>query len=375
MKKTIQTLGLLLAAGVLLVSRAPAAQTPAADSATSSAKFNSKLNDLFPDTLVVKGKGIEIKRSTFDDTVTSIKASAAANNQPIPPESMALVERQVLENLIRVQLLLAKATDDDKTKGKDTCSKRFEEMRKKAGSEDTLNRKLKSIGTTQEELRSRWTEECVAEAVLERELKITIPDGDVKKFYDDNPSKFEQPEMVRASHILLSTKDMTTGVELTETQKAAKHKLAEDLLKRARAGDDFAKLAKEYSEDPGSKDTGGEYTFPHGKMVKEFEATAFSLRTNEVSDIVTTQFGYHIIKLSEKIPAKKTPLTEVDSKIKDYLKQQSMQEKLPTYMAQLKKDYAVEILDEKLKPREDLDPALVSPSSSTNDAVKPPSGK
>ena len=79
----------------------------------------------------------------------------------------------------------------------------------------------------------------------------------------------------------------------------------EGLLKRARAGEDFAKLAKEYSEDPGSKDKGGEYKFPRGQMVPEFEAAAFSLGTNQVSDIVTTRFGYHIIKLSEKIPARK----------------------------------------------------------------------
>ena len=98
---------------------------------------------------------------------------------------------------------------------------------------------------------------------------------------------------------------------MTEEQKAAKRKEMEGLLKRARAGEDFAKLAKEYSEDPGSKDKGGEYTFPRGQMVPEFEAAAFSLNTNQVSDIVTTRFGYHIIKLSEKIPAQKVEFAKV----------------------------------------------------------------
>ena len=88
----------------------------------------------------------------------------------------------------------------------------------------------------------------------------------------------------------------------------------EGLLKRARAGEDFAKLAKEYSEDPGSKDKGGEYKFPRGQMVPEFEAAAFSLKTNQVSDIVTTSFGYHIIKLSEKIPAQKVELRQGGSR-------------------------------------------------------------
>jgi parvulin-like peptidyl-prolyl isomerase len=122
-----------------------------------------------------------------------------------------------------------------------------------------------------------------------------------------------------------------------------------------RAGEDFAKLAKKYSDDPGSKDNGGEYTFPRGKMVPEFEAAAFSLKTNEVSDIVTTQFGYHIIKLSEKIPAKKVELAKVAPDLKEFLKQQEMQKRqddVKNFMDKLEKDAKVEILDNKYKPKE-----------------------
>jgi parvulin-like peptidyl-prolyl isomerase len=155
--------------------------------------------------------------------------------------------------------------------------------------------------------------------------------------------------MVRASHILLSTKDLDTKVELSDEKKAAKKRLAEDLVKRARAGEDFAKLAKEYSEDPGSKDKGGEYKFPRGQMVKEFEDAAFSLQTNQVSDVVTTQFGYHVIKLSEKYLAKKHDLAESAPKIKDYLTNVAIQKQAPEYLKKLRKDSDVVILDEKLK--------------------------
>ena len=85
-------------------------------------------------------------------------------------------------------------------------------------------------------------------------------------------------------------------------------------------------------------------------MVPEFEAAAFSLNTNQVSDIITTQFGYHIIKLSEKIPAKKMELAKVSQDIKDYLKGQSVQKELPQYMDKVKKEAGVEIVDERLKP-------------------------
>src|SRR5258706_7278565 len=228
---------------------------------------------------------------------------------------------------------------------------------------------------TIDELQAKMLEESIAEAVLERELKISVSDDDIKKFYDDNPSKFEQPEMVRASHILLSTRD-PSGAELSEEQETAKRKKAEDLLKRAKAGDDFAKLAKENSEDPGSKDNGGEYTFPRGKMVPEFESAAFSLQTNQVSEIVTTQFGFHIIKLSEKIPAKKVELAKVSQDIKDYLKQQATQKQLPDYMKSLKKDVDLQILDEKLKmPKADpltfpTAPAAATPPTPKKRAIR-----
>ena len=124
-------------------------------------------------------------------------------------------------------------------------------------------------------------------------------------------------------------------------------------MKRARAGEDFSKLAKEYSEDPGSKDKGGEYIFPRGQMVPEFEAAAFALGTNQVSDVVTTQFGYHVIKLSEKFPAAKVDFDKSASHIRDFLTQKKLQKEIPTYMAKLRKEANVEILDERLKMQDD----------------------
>ncbi len=194
---------------------------------------------------------------------------------------------------------------------------------------------------------------------------MNVTDVDARKYYDDHPARFEEPEMVRASHILLVTTDPKTNTELTEAQKAAKRKEMEGLLKRARAGEDFAKLAKESSEDPGSKDRGGEYKFPRGQMVPEFEAAAFALQTNQVSDIITTRYGYHIIKLSEKIPAHKVEFDKALTDIKDGLTQQELQKQFPDYLAKLKKDAGVEILDEKLK-------AIELPKPPTPPADQPP---
>src|SRR5438874_1479531 len=217
MKRTIQSLLLLLAAAFLTQAQptnAPASPKPV------------KVSDLFADVLVAKGKGVEVKRSQLDEMVINVKSSAVAGGQTVPPDRMPMLEQQVLDQLISIQLLLARATDADKTKGKEIGAKRFQEIRTRAGSEEVLNRQLKSVSMDQDTLKAKMNEEATARVVVERELGVKVTDEEVKKFYDDNPSDFEEPEKVRASHILLSTRD-SQNTELPKEKKEEKRKLAE----------------------------------------------------------------------------------------------------------------------------------------------------
>ena len=335
---------------------------------------------LFTNTIVAKGKGVSVSRSELDEELIRIKSLMAAQGRALP-EDAAAVERQVLDDLISRQLLLSKSTEADKSKAKVQFEASLQKF-KTAGklTDEEFNQRLSQQLRIQDLTRQQWEQQSIERAmlpiVLQRELKIDITTDEARKFYDENPAKFEQPEMVRAAHILISTR--STGpdaalsggrpktTELSDDQKAAKKKLAEDLLKRARAGEDFAKLAKEYSEDPGSKENGGEYTFPRGQMMPEFEAAAFSLNTNQISDIVATTYGYHIIKLYEKIPAKKIDFDKEASDIKDYLAQREIQKQFPTYVQGLRKDAGVQILDERLKSVE-----LPAPSEAGGAAKAP----
>lgn len=347
-----------------------------------------KIAELFGDPVVAKGKGMEIKRSELDAAVMGVKASGATRGQQLSPEQSLLLERQVLERLMQIELLNSKASEADKTKGKDEAKKRFEIIRERAGSEENLARQLKSVGMTADELNRKMAEEATAEAVVVRELKAEPTDADAQKYYDEFPARFEQSEMVRASHILLATIDIETQTPLSEEKKQAKRKLADDLLKRARAGEDFTKLVKEYSEDPGSRNTGGEYKFPRASadprraMVPEFESAAFALKPNEVSDVVTTQFGYHIIKLNEKIPAKKIGLDEtieggkVSDRVKDELRRQNLEKVLPDYIKKLQEEAKVEVLDEKLKKAgETLEAARAEAEAARKNAETKPDEK
>jgi parvulin-like peptidyl-prolyl isomerase len=308
----------------------------------------------------------------LDKEVEHAKAQMAAEGRTLKTEQMVSIEKQILEQLINVGLLESKATAADKAGGRKAAEERFQAASAKLGSQDAFERQAKKMGTTREWVVGKWIEALTAECVLKREFKINITDQEIKKFYDENPDQFDLKESVRASHILLATLDPQTGLELAVDQKATKHKQAEALLKRARAGEDFAKLASDFSEDTVSKARGGEYTFSRGQMVPEVEAAAFALATNQISGVVTSTYGYHIIKLSAKIPAGKVEMSKVIPEIKEALTQQIIQQQFPDYIAKLRKEAAVEILDEALIPKRvtDFQP-IPAPSSAAPQPKKP----
>ena len=301
---------------------------------------------LFPDKVVAKGKGLEIKASQLDEVFTQLKAQAAGRGQPIPDERRAQIETNILERMIILRLLAAKADSADRAKAEIETRKQYAQFRDSAPSEAIFLARIQSLGMTTNAVRAEIYEQQVAMTVIDREVKdkVAITDAQVKEFYDKNSNRFEQPEQVRASHILVSSVDSATRAELPAAELKKKKDLADKVLARAKKGEDFAKLAKEFSEDPGSKDKGGEYTFPRGQMVKEFEETAFALKANEVSGLVKTQFGWHIIKLSEKKPATKLKIDEVKADIKKALAGMESDKQMPLYLEKLKKDAAVEVL-------------------------------
>ena len=307
------------------------------------------------DEIVAKGKGCEVKRSQVDEAFILHKANAASQGETIAEGDRERVESMLLDRLIYTQLLLSKSSDTDKAKGKEAAEKIIAEYKTQAPSEEAFSRRLTARGLTPEKFRAQMVEQGVCEQVVDRELKskVTVTAEDAKKFYEENAARFEQPEQVRAAHVLISTKDSAGGQDLSDAQKLEKKKLAEKVLTRAKAGEDFAKLAKEFSEDPGSKDQGGEYTFPRGQMVPEFEAAAFSLKTNQVSDIVTTQFGYHIIKTYEKLPGQKMEYAKVEAQIKDRLQFMEVQKQLPDFLEKLKADAKLEIVGSKKTPKDE----------------------
>jgi len=359
--KTKMIFSAALAAALIALPRAQAATSgvaatnaPAAATATNS-KPADIMAALFGDPVIAKGKGFEIKQSQLDVVMDAFKAKTAQMGQAVPPEELT---KTALNSLIVNQILVQMATDADKAEGKKEAELYIAQKVKQFGSQAAVEQQLKAVGKTFDDWRTEMTQQTTATAVMIRELNATPTEAAIQKFYETNSTASELPEQIHVRHILLLTMDTATHAPLPDDQAKARKKQIDDILKRARTGEDFAALAKQYSEDPGSKDNGGELPpFSHGQMVPEFDAAAFSLTNNQISDVVTTQYGYHIIKLLDKTPARKLALTDKlpssDLTLADYFKDrltgQKLQEEAPAYIEKLSKSPGVEILDPALK--------------------------
>jgi peptidyl-prolyl cis-trans isomerase D len=184
------------------------------------------------------------------------------------------------------------ASDDD-------VAKYFEEH--KEGYRIPEKRKVRYVTIDQEALRQN----------------ATVTGQQIERYYNDNIQQYSTPEQVRASHILLKTEGK---------DDAAVKKQAEDLLAQLKKGANFEELAKKNSQDEGSAVKGGDLDFfGRGAMVPEFDKVAFELQPGQLSDVVKSQFGYHIIKVTDKRPASQKPLSEVRSQIEDTLKYEQAQ--------------------------------------------------
>jgi peptidyl-prolyl cis-trans isomerase D len=162
-----------------------------------------------------------------------------------------------------------------------------------------------------------------------RRAKIVVPPADIERTYNNNIDQYTTPEQVRASHILLKTEGK---------DDAAVKARAEDVLKQARGGADFAELARRYSEDEASAKNGGDLDyFGHGRMVPEFDQAVFAMTPGQISDLVKTQYGYHIIKLMDKKAAATRSMAEVRQQISDQLSYERAQAEVSDLASSLEK--------------------------------------
>lgn len=287
---------------------------------------------------VARVNGVAIPAGDLEKAQNAFNKSPAAAQVPAGKEKD--VQKFLLNQMIGGELMYQLA---QKTPLKDQDAQveaAFTKLKARFKTDDDYKKGLQQQGLTEKELRELIRRNVVIENYVEQEIvpKQTVTDAEVKAYYDKNPETFSQPEQVRASHILI-----TVDAAANDADKKKAREKAEGLLKQLQGGADFAKLAQENSGCPSSKQGGDLGYFGKGQMVKPFEEAAWALKPGEVSGVVESQFGYHIIKLAEKKAAEKISFDEVKARIADSLKRQKVTEAVNTTLVEAKKKAKVEI--------------------------------
>lgn len=241
----------------------------------------------------------------------------------------------------------------------------------KVGSKEQLNQILKQNGVSTSQFKKDLKEEVKMKKLAKELTNSSISEADAKKYYNDNIKQFKYPDKVRASHILISVNPQEIEEIITsdkananlskeEVQKkvneeiAAKKAKAENLLAQVKKDQtQFAKIAKENSDDTTTAVNGGDLGFfAAQEMVPEFSKAAFSMRPNTVSGLVKTQFGYHIIMVTDRMEAGQQPFEKVKNDIKSFLETQKQLEAIDNLVESLKKNATIEYVNKEYDPAE-----------------------
>jgi len=246
-------------------------------------------------------------------------------------ETLNKLEKSVLEQMVTEKLILQAAAKNNVQVSSEEVKKQIDNLvKERFPSREAFNDFLKkqnfSLADLEQEIDSQLLAEKLAEKVIDQK-KIGVSEEEAKKYFQNHQQDYNVPELVKARHILVKDK-----------------KQAEDILKKLQQGQDFAQLAKTYSQDPGSKDKGGDLGyFSRGQMVPAFEKAAFSLKIGQISSIIQTDYGYHIIKVEDHKQPQTFQFQQLREEVKKQLEESKKKETWMKFLADLRSQGKVKI--------------------------------
>jgi foldase protein PrsA len=302
-----------------------------------------------------------VTQEQFDEIWAQAKAQYAATEgaPEFPKEGTAEYDQlraSIINYLVQNALMKQEAAKMNVTVSAKDMSDRIKQITEQVGGQKKLDKLLKEQGVTMEQLKEQLQAQMLQEAVKAKvDEKVTVSDAEAKKYFEDpdNKSQFVVPEQVTARHVLVKTK--------AEAEKV------KALLEADNTDEGWKKIAGEYSTDPGSKDTGGNLgSFDRSRMVEPFADAAFSLKVNEISDPVKTQYGWHVIEVTGKTPGSDQTFEEAKDGIIQTLKFQLASENWDKWLKNAQTELGVAYA-------EGFDPALLtaSPSPATSGSASP----
>lgn len=290
--------------------------------------------DVFPE-IVARVNGTDITKESL------LRRADALRNQLPSFEAGSDFYQRVLADMVGGELLYQAAAVGGFLPEPTQVDAEIQAQSERFGGPDGFTSALESQGLTLAQVRTELEKEMAVQTFIERELipTVAVTEESKKAFYDENPDEMKRPEQFRVAHILIGVDEQAPQEEKDEARRKA---LA--IRSMLDVGQDFGELAQRNSDDPGSRDTGGELPWlSPGQTVPPFEAAALALEEGELSDLVETQFGYHIIRLLERRDAGLMPYEEVAPQIEEFLMRRGLQQRLDEKIESLTAQGNVEV--------------------------------
>ncbi len=249
-------------------------------------------------------------------------------------------QKNLLRDMIDQQLLIERAKDMDINVEADVV-KRLDEVRKQnnLGTLDDLEKAVESSGLNWDDYKTQIRNGILQQEVIRREVggRMDIGNDEVKAYYDAHKQDFNRPEQVELAEIFLGTEGKSPE-EISEIRTKA-----DDLHNRLVKGEDFAQLAKRYSEGPTAQDEGNLGVYERGQLAKELEDTVFKMDKGQFTDVIQTKTGFEILKVLDHFQAGQQPLDKVEGEITNILYKQKMEPAMRDYLAQLREESYVTV--------------------------------
>jgi peptidyl-prolyl cis-trans isomerase C len=283
--------------------------------------------------------GTVITQAELDSQMKIVIDRLRASGRLPDVSQLDQIRSQVLENLIARELLYQESQKKGIKISEEEVNKQLINVKAQFPNEAEFNNALTRMNLTEANIKEKLQRDLALKKLIEDEVapKVTVSDSDIRAFYENNPETFKQPERVKASHILIKVDPQADA-----SQKAEAQKKIDSVQAKLQKGEDFGALAKEYSEGPTGPKGGDLGYFTRGQMVKPFEEAAFAMKPGEVSGMVETRFGYHLIKVTDKSPEGTMSYDDVKERLGEFLKQQKIQEEINVYVKSLEEKAKIE---------------------------------
>ncbi len=284
--------------------------------------------------------GVTVSRDVFNREFTQTMERYQKARHSVRPSLQERLKDNIVRRLVDMELIRQQAKKLAVEVGDKEREERWAQHRKRYGTDEAYKAFLERAGTTEADIRLKFDANLLREKVFSQVASsVTTDDADVRKFYDDNVKRYTEPEQVRARHILVRKPPKPTPPQLKKLQAKAK-----GILKKVKSSKKpFKDLAAEYSEDV-TKNRGGDLGwFAKGRMVRPFEEAAWKLKNGQVSGLVETNYGFHIIKREDFRPSRTKPFKEVEPLIRRSLAARRRNQAIQTSMKEWRDEANIEI--------------------------------